>query len=67
MTLLQSVLFQVGCALTGSHKVSKKDEERLFESQTGELTTKCTRCNVSIQLTICVDTENTYKVREKEV
>jgi hypothetical protein len=63
MSLLQSTFGQFACAMKGGHKVSNSDEERLYSSETEQLDTVCSRCDIPIHLKIDATRKEIYSIR----
>jgi hypothetical protein len=53
MSIVQETLGQFVCAMRGSrHEISSDQENSLYEAESGEIDTTCSRCGISINAKI---------------
>ncbi len=53
------------CSLRGGHTISEETEDELYNTDSGELETRCTRCGIPLKLKIDNKRPDTYLILEQ--
>jgi hypothetical protein len=52
MSVVQETIGQFLCAMTRRHIISDSEEDRLYDSESGEIDATCSRCGLPVHLKI---------------